>query len=126
MSFRADINKAFERKVTGLLDKVVRKVALDIHSGLQAATPVDTGRARSNWIPSINLPSLASTLSTSGSPIMNFAGYKLGMKIFIANNLPYIKRLNDGYSKQAPKMFVETVIQRNVAKIKEAVRSVRI
>ena len=29
---------------------------------------------------------------------------------FITNNLPYIKRLNEGWSKQAPAHFIEQVI----------------
>jgi hypothetical protein len=32
--------------------------------------------------------------------------------ITVSNNLPYIEKLNDGYSLQAPKKFVEIEIDR--------------
>jgi len=37
---------------------------------------------------------------------------KPGKKIFITNNLPYAKRLNEGWSTQAPANFVQAAIRR--------------
>ena len=126
MSFASDIDKAYDKKVYGLMDKVTRKVVLDVQSDLSKATPVDTGRARSNWLPSVGLPNSTTTTSTNGSPMPSFAGYKVGMSLFISNNLPYISRLNEGWSKQAPAMFVEKAVQKAVNRIKEAVRAIKI
>lgn len=35
--------------------------------------------------------------------------YTLGRPIYIINNAPYIGRLNEGYSKQAPAKYIEAV-----------------
>lgn len=118
MSFRDDINKAYNKKVVGLQDKVVRVTALNMLSDLGLQTPVDTGAARSNWLPSIGVPRRETIEKTDGPPAMNFSGYILGMKIFIANNLPYIRRLNEGHSKQANPGFVDAIVQVNRLKVK--------
>lgn len=119
--YEAQINAAYNKKVLGALDIVTRKIALDLQSDLDNSTPVKTGRARSNWLPSINKIRTDTTESTSGSPAINFSGYKLGDKIYITNNLPYIKRLNDGSSTQAPSGFVDGAIMRAKNKVKEVI-----
>lgn len=90
MSFEGDMRNAFERKVEGLLDKVVRKVALDIQGDLDRSTPVDTGRARSNWFGSVGSPRKDAQEIFTGSPAVDFSGYKNGLKVFISNNLSLI------------------------------------
>jgi len=52
-----------KQAIDRVLGIVVRKVALDIHANLvappiQGGTPVDTGWARSNWIPRVGEPQL--------------------------------------------------------------------
>lgn len=104
-------------------DKLTRKVALAVDQAVVSATPVDTGRARSNWIVALDdAPEdvIAAYIpgkdgSTGGSNTQAaldqgqkaVAGYKTGKEIHICNNLPYIQRLNDGWSKQAGKQYVE-------------------
>lgn len=121
------------------VDKVVRTAAFKVDQAVVMATPVDTGRARSNWIASIGAP----TGDTRGplSP-----GSKLGLgetnnaqasinaakavidsrrfkqSIFITNNLDYIGKLNNGSSKQAPKNFVRKGVQAGT----QAVRLIKI
>ena len=98
-----------------------RKVALAIHSGVTLETPVDTGRARANWQASVNSPisteiestSVSGSLSTAASVISGETQNPFPV-FFVVNNLPYIGKLNDGSSKQAPKKFVESVIKRVV------------
>lgn len=107
--------------------KIVRKAAIVIDQTLVLATPVDTGRARSNWLVSVNTPRDDTVESYSpgskgstGQQAANAAieqgnqvigSYKPGdAAIFIANNLPYIGALNDGKSAQAPANFVEKSI----------------
>lgn len=113
MSTEQDINaamKAIEAKV----DKLMRKVSLDVQRGLDLATPVDTGRARSNWLGNIGSPANFTSLDKRGSERINFSGFSIDKPIHITNNLSYIQRLNDGSSKQAPSGFVERVITRVV------------
>jgi hypothetical protein len=95
-----------------------RKVAFAIDNTLVLATPVDTGRARANWLPSLNvaITSVTDAVDKSGSGAIAklssvMSNFKLGDDVYISNNLPYIGRLNDGYSKQAPIGFVEKAVQ---------------
>lgn len=105
---------------------LVRKVAMAMDSTVIMATPVKTGRARANWIPSTGTPSDVilypppSAPASPGSAAQSaidagadtFRSYKgEGDIIYITNNLPYIERLNNGYSAQAPAGFVEKAVQ---------------
>lgn len=92
------------------------------------ATPVDTGRARGNWKAGLNsAPSTQVVGAFGGRGSARFGAQgdgglaqitsttrraKPGDKILITNNVPYINRLNDGYSNQAPKRFVQIALQR--------------
>jgi hypothetical protein len=117
--------------------KIVRKAALAIDQTLVLATPVNTGRARSNWLVSINVPNndaispySAGVAGSTGSQNAQAAiaqgtqvigSYKPGdTAIFITNNLPYISALNDGSSKQAPAHFIEQSIQTAVKAVNGA------
>ncbi len=99
--------------------KTVRKLALAIDQGIVLSTPVDTGRARGNWLPSINAPILKADENSndiSGSGAISkmsslLPSVKFGDTIYITNNLAYIGRLNDGHSAQAPAGFVEKAVQ---------------
>ena len=103
-----------------------RRAALAVDATVVLATPVDTGRARSNWQVEIGeaatgviepyVPGKES--STAGQNARaaieqgksKVAQYKGGTAIHITNNLPYIGRLNNGWSAQAPSGFVEKAI----------------
>ena len=113
VGFQAQLDAAFKKKVTENLEKTVRAVALVVDSTLVATTPVLTGRARANWNPSLNVPDTALREPNQKKPIdpINSA-YKITDTILISNNLPYIKRLNEGYSKQAPAGFVDAALER--------------
>jgi len=106
-----------------LVDKIkndhVKKVvltALNVHQRIVQKTPVDTGRARSNWLASIGSPATGTvgaspSLTVQARRVFNNKSVPFGTNLYIANNLPYIERLNQGYSKQAPMHFVEMAIQ---------------
>jgi hypothetical protein len=90
-------------------NKRKQSVAANLTADLVSATPVKTGLAQSNW------------QVTSGAPAEGIVeiGHRAsipdtqpGDPIYIANNVPYIQRLNDGSSKQAPAGFVEDAIAR--------------
>lgn len=115
--------------LNGFTEKHVKIITLDAVANLVEDTPRKTGWARANWIPSIGQPT-----AVDGSPptedaaksavrqrdaaresaIANIvSAYKLPMgRVFISNNVPYINRLNDGHSKQAPAGFVQAAILR--------------
>lgn len=113
------------------LDKVVKKITLDVTANLIEATPVDTGWARANWIASIGAPviadlSLIRSREQRAAGVQNAVGeqatgtatvaanYKRG-KTYVTNNVPYIVDLNDGTSMQAPSGFVQEAIVKGLA-----------
>lgn len=88
-------------------------------------TPVDEGRARSNWLVTVGSPSgitiephvkgskgstgdanVRVTIEQGTAQIGTYASPDQGA-VYISNNLPYIVRLNQGWSAQAPAGFVE-------------------
>lgn len=107
------------------VDETLRKVALVANQTLIMATPIDTGRARANWQVSIDAEvekeldstDVPTTLARNQGVIQGYRGGAL----IIQNNVPYIGRLNDGWSAQAPAGFIEKALQtaaRTVAKAK--------
>lgn len=136
--------KDFSRRIVLLankfdanVNKVVKKTAVVVDQAVVLATPVDTGRARSNWIVSTGSPSggtrkpyaPGSHLGTSESGNAGGAiaqghaavsGRLPGQPIFIVNNLPYIEELNNGHSDQAAAGFVEKAIQAGNAFLRKA------
>lgn len=134
---RKELDAAYKKKVLGVLEAAVKKTALSVDRELVLETPVGNpdlwqspappgysgGRARANWFASINIPRSDTTESTdrdSSNTVQAVLGeYNLGDTIFITNNLPYIQRLNDGWSTQAPAGFVDDVVSRNRRKAAE-------
>lgn len=125
-TFTLDISK-FVDKASKTVDAEVRKICLDLLTGIVLKTPVDTGRARANWFTSIGSPSGNVTASTdpSGSSAISSGlsaiSKATGNVLWITNNLPYIYRLefgtyNDGpktvggFSRQAPAGMVRVTI----------------
>lgn len=116
--------KTYQKKV----DELQRQVALVVDSALVLATPVDTGRARSNWITTTGKRANYSVLpyapgenlgigeSANASATMAQAREALkshasGEAIFLTNNVRYIGDLNQGTSPQAPKNFVQIQVR---------------
>jgi len=103
------MDRLYERKVIKPLEAKVRKTALGLYADLKILTPVDTGRARSNWHLDIGAPTVK-LLEPGGDLDPNTSGYTIQKTIFISNNLPYIRRLNEGHSQQAPAGFVDDAV----------------
>lgn len=114
------------QSLNGFTEKLVRRLTLNVTANLIEDTPVDTGWARANWVPSIGAPrrQTAGTraaaedgridLGPQTSGQLDVAAYKLGPAIFVSNNVPYIERLNSGSSRQAPAAFVQAAILRAI------------
>lgn len=99
------------------VERAVRRAATLIDTTLVVSTPVKTGRARANWLASINrprtdMPGPADAKAALGRNQNVFKLFKAGQTIVIANNLPYIRKLNAGHSQQAPAGFVEKAVTR--------------
>jgi hypothetical protein len=118
------------KNVADNADQLVRKAALAIDAVLVLATPVDTGRARANWQVELNKAAEGTTTSVSPSGRealeqgkSTIAGYKGGTpdaSVHITNNLPYIGKLNDGHSAQAPAGFVEEAVLTGASTVRGA------
>lgn len=123
-------SKRMDKQAKGIpinATKIQKRAFLAVDAAVVSATPVDTGRARSNWLPSVGLPAggkrVAFTPGTKGSTgqanteaaiaaaVAITAGFKGGASLFVTNNLDYIRDLNAGKSTQAPNgLFVEMAI----------------
>ena len=107
-------------------EATMKKLVVEVTANLIEETPVDTGWARANWVPQIGAPRLDPVSNpndiTSGPQERGLAdvivGYKLARgSIYITNNVPYIGRLNNGTSIQAPRAFVQSSITKAIQKV---------
>lgn len=113
---------AIMRGLTDVSAGAVRRITLRITDRLIRTTPVDTGWARANWVPSIGLPvtypegsKAGVTRASQQQGLARVVGYRIDQgAVYISNNVPYIQRLNEGSSRQAPAMFVEAAIEQGV------------
>ena len=133
------MGKQTDRCVRDLMDfggRIVTAITLEAHANLVAApseggTPVDTGWARANWVPSVGRAFTGLSgrrprrgeRSRAGMKATNAlariaASYRIEQgPVFVTNNVPYINLLNDGSSQQAPSAFVQRAISKAVRSI---------
>lgn len=116
MTFALDLAK-FAQKAGKSADLVVRKVGIEVLSGVVKRSAVKTGRFRFNWNTAIG--SADATTSTGTDPSgdgaiasgeAKLADFQVGPSIFITNSLPYGPRLENGYSDQAPNGMVRITV----------------
>jgi len=104
VSFSGDI-AAFADKAGESLDNTVRMVTLELFGSVIRSTPVDTGRARGNWQTTVGSPAggeLGIRSESAAIAELEQNCGKVGEVTYMANNLPYIKRLEEGWSTQSP------------------------
>ncbi|MFI8581063.1 hypothetical protein [Ectopseudomonas khazarica] len=122
MSFEDEMKAATRRIIEGH-DKIVRTATIDLFSGTIRDTPVDTGRARGNWVTRVDTPaqgvieredpdgSLAIAEVISETPEL------AGREVFLSNALPYVEGLENGRSQQSP----AGMVRRNLARVRRIV-----
>lgn len=104
-----------------------RKLALAIDRRVVQETPFDEGTAKRSWLVSVDqvdnriVDAGGVDLSTAEMQAIEqgaaeIRGAKVFTRIFIQNNQPYIERLNEGWSAQAPTKYVDTIIAQEVAR----------
>lgn len=121
--------RAIVRGLDRFTARVVTKLTLDVTANLIGTTPVDTGWARANWLPSVGQPvrkdlpstrpddgqAVAGAVSEQQGALAALVGYTLEKgRVFVTNNVPYILSLNDGSSSKAPTGFVQQAIAKAV------------
>lgn len=114
-------------KATGLeLGAVQRRLSFEILDGVVRRTPVDTGLLRSNWHVSIGTPSEARyAVGASGNTRSRIDQATGREAVYIQNNMPYARRIEYGWSKQAPNGMVRPTlgeVQANLERIIKANR----
>lgn len=114
-TFKQRIEKR-ARQVEKAGPRLLRQVVLAMDRRLVLETPVDTGQARSNWLPSINAPRFDTgpVLSPAGAQAQvrgALTGLKSGDTVYLSNSLPYITALNRGKSIQAPPQYINQIVR---------------
>lgn len=113
MSWSIPIERLAER--AGLkLDTVTRKVTLDLFTSVVQKSPVDTGRFKGNWNfgTTPNLSVSATINAARGlSEAQKALGIPAGGVVYLSNGLPYARRLEYGYSQQAPAGMVRLSVR---------------
>ncbi len=135
MSFGADLTK-FVTKTKLKGTTVLRKIALDGLRGVVMMTPVDTGRARGSWRVGINRvdkgtakagnqskDKLTSNTAAASGAALNAGTAQINKakwqdSIAITNNVPYIGKLERGWSRQAPNGMLRVTFARIKKNIK--------
>lgn len=122
MSFEDEMEAAI-RRIKETHNKIVRTATIDLFSSVIRDTPVDTGRARGNWTTvvgqiyngEIELDDPEGSIAIS--EVIRLTPEGAGQLVFLCNSLPYIDRLEYGYSQQAP----SGMVRRNVARVQSIV-----
>jgi len=104
----------FEGMITKDLQTNVKSLATKVYNKIVARTPVDTGQARASWNMSKNNPDFSTVDTGRGlpapeAPKITFAGGEYPL-IHISNGKPYIWRLENGWSGQAPAGMVQVTL----------------
>lgn len=112
--------------LSGFTKELAQRLTLKITSNLQEATPVDTGWARANWVPSIGQPfrgfagsreKINGSLTAEGvAKVATSYQFSQG-PIYVSNNVPYMRYLNEGSSLKAPAGFVQAAVQKAIGQV---------
>lgn len=118
MSWDSDWKKISD-KVDRVISEGIRATLFEVSTAIIKETPADTGRARGNWQASVGRGasgevSVGSVRSGEARAISNVdqtVSVAVGDIYYLTNNLPYIERLEYGWSKQAPSGMVRKNVQ---------------
>jgi len=107
------------------VEKAMRGAAIIADQVLVFGTPVDVGIARGGWVVSHGSPNLTpqetpdkegnTTLARNEREIFAF---KVGRDMFISNAVFYIVFLDQGTSRQAPRLFSQEAAREAIAYLK--------
>jgi hypothetical protein len=118
MSFTLDVKKFADGFIDGA-EVAVRGTTIKLWSAIILMTPVAEGRARSSWFATGQQPSTKvstttdkkgdTTVSNAERVVMSLKGYET---FTLTSNLPYIERLEMGWSDQSPTGMVRVSVMR--------------
>jgi len=117
MSFASELSK-FTAKAESNTEQVFRASTISLFSSIIKRTPVKSGRLKGNWQIDINQPATGDVSDSDTTPINSLDGSStrkvvtkvmpatLNDSIYMVNNLPYARIVENGSSTQAPHGFV--------------------
>jgi hypothetical protein len=122
MSFSGEVER-FANKSLVEADQDRRAIILKLFSSVIKDTPVDSGRARNNWLTSVGSPASGSPNANnkSGSDATNGIKGNLGKltdAVYLTNNVEYIGHLEYGTPKFSPFAMVRKNMIRITALMK--------
>lgn len=117
-----------DRFTRGEIVALALNVDANLRSSPPLGTPVDTGWARANWLPSIGEPTIIEARAHKPTPAQVASRGEDAQRglneilawdindgpIFDTNNVPYIGPLNDGHSPQSPPGFIQNALEQAV------------
>lgn len=124
MAFAAAL-AAFESSAMSKVDRATRAIALEVFRRIILKTPVRKGRAINSWVCTIGAPAVAIAqgedwfqgqevgnydksgrvaIQEAADTIMGWDSEKVA--VYLTSNLPYIERLENGWSGKAPRGMV--------------------
>lgn len=116
--------RAIGERLRKHVETIFKALCLEIDRELRKTTPVDTGFARANWVPSVGAPHTGEVAKVGGGSAEHAAGvanvltFKLGDgALWVSNGTSYISILNYGTSDQAGAMWIEAAVDRAVTTI---------
>lgn len=115
----------FSAKAQEKVLKIFKKSVIDLTSDIISDTPVDTGRLKNNWFPSVGVASeqtAEATANEAGDRSNSLVNNQLALDktFYFTNNLPYAFRIEfEGWSKvKAP----QGMVRRNAIRWKQIVK----
>lgn len=116
-SFQLQLDRAYERKVDQRVHAATRWVALEALRRVVMKSPVAEGRFKGNWQAALSVrpdgvldvvdPNGAATIAEGSRNISQLRPYEV---VFLSNNVPYARRLEEGHSQQAPQGVVAVTV----------------
>lgn len=117
MSQGRNAARSAEQIVNERLEKHGRALALEALARLMQKTPVDTGHARGNWFVQEDEASSAEVegrmeaqARAEGAVVISDFDIR-DHELHLTNNVPYIERLENGWSKQAPQGMAKLTVE---------------
>lgn len=119
--FSRELQRFIDQDVRGRTLTLYKKICFDLGRSVVMGTPVLTGQARGNWRFTLVKISVAYNKQnldpTGGKALGRLAGaiekLTLQKPFYLTNNVPYIEKLENGYSAQAP----AGMLAKNVARV---------
>lgn len=106
MTFARELKQA-AGSINKQIDRTWRKSVAKAFNQVITSTPFDTGQARRSWLMGDNNDGSVGATQLNITERMVPA---VGGSVLLYSNLPYIERLEDGSSNQAPNGMVKTTV----------------